>query len=290
MPGSPSLPGTPIDSPTQLGEDTEVSDGTENGFLSDIEAAEPPQKKAREVKPRTTRIRPQQEEVSHSKKKLVLPPTSPAEVKQPKQSRSPAILAAASKATARRKPQEVKQEHGPVKQENPTFAEEVKQLEAQVKEEDAQVKEEFVKQEKIESDDDTFDYDNVLIPHDDDIWLCCPGGKPRWKAGQKKDARLVEWLNFARRQYVAKMKRFNMVHEIVFRKDLFKAMSTTNKSKFVNDMFTSKFMRTLTHTPSYIFPKYVANHSSSYLMLPRPLPPHPSSSQMPSPHSSNQTT
>ena len=46
-----------------------------------------------------------------------------------------------------------------------------------------------------------------------------------------------------------------MVEEIVFMKDFKKAISTTNKSKFVNDMFTSKFMRTLTHTPSYIFSK-----------------------------------
>ena len=62
---SDSLPGSRVDSPTQLGEATEVSEGTEKGYLSDIEAAEPPQKKAREVK---------QEEINPAKKKpRVLP-------------------------------------------------------------------------------------------------------------------------------------------------------------------------------------------------------------------------
>ena len=247
---SPSLPGS---SPTRFGDATDSSEGTEKGLCSDIEGAEPPPKKA-EVKPRTRIRKPQEEQVGHSKKKLVKPATrireprgrtSPAEVKQPKQSRSPAERAAASKATARRKPQQkVKQE-----EQSSASQEELEQENGQVKQEKT----------PSQSDDDTIDYDNIIIPHEDDIWLCCPGG-PKMKAGQKRDEKFGEWLNFARRKYAAKMKKLNAVEHIVYRKDLFKAMSTTNKSKFVNDMFTSKFMRTLTHTPSYIFPKYVAKH------------------------------
>ena len=235
-PKSPSLPGSLPSSPTRFGDATESSEGTAKGLCSDIEGAEPPPKKAREVKPGTRRRKPQQEEVSHSKKPAEVKPP-PEESHSSQSSQSQAARAARSKATARRKPQQE------VKQEEQSSQEDVEQENGQVKQ----------GKTPSQSDDDTIDYDDVLIPTGDPIWLCKPGGK--MKVGDTKDARLVEWLKFARRQYVAKMKSFNLVEDIVFMKDFKKAISTTNKSKFVNDMFTSKFMRTLTHTPSYIFSK-----------------------------------
>jgi hypothetical protein len=220
--GSPSLPGTPVNSPTQFGEATEVSEsevsevgeGTEKGFSSDIEA-EPPQKKAREVK---------QEEVNPAKKKSDQPRRRPAAIKQPEQS---------SHQDIKQGNTHFKQENTQVKQPEQYNQEEVKQENGQVKQENQTCKEEVKQEENTpsQSDDDSIDVDNVMIPYEDNIWQCMPGGF-RWKVGQTMESKgLEQWLKFARRQYVAKMKRLNLVEEIVYKKDCssWKAISITNK-------------------------------------------------------------
>jgi hypothetical protein len=218
--GRPSLPGTPVSSRTQLGEATEVSEsevsevgeGTEKG-LEQSEVGEVTSRSRRRHSRSRSQRRHSRSQRRHSRSRR-------SHSKQPEQSSH----------------QDIKQGNTHFKQENT----QVKQPEQYNQEEDGQVKQENhtckeeVKQEEntpSQSDDDSIDVDNVMIPYEDNIWQCMPGGF-RWKVGQTMESKgLEQWLKFARRQYVAKMKRLNLVEEIVYKKDCssWKAISITNK-------------------------------------------------------------